>query len=80
MQTYAIKGATQANLDKAFLSHPLSQDQTMRLEKIHERLGQAARFLCTLTPDSPEQLRMIQCLQEAAHWARESVSKNEVGQ
>lgn len=79
METYAIKGATQASLDKAFMSHPLSQDQQMRLEKIHERLGQAARFLCTLTPDSSEQQNMIRALQEAGHWAREAIAKNEVG-
>ena len=80
MDTYQIKGATQATLDKAFMSHPLSQEQNQRLEKIHERLGQAARFLCTLTPESPEQLNMIKALQEAGHWAHEAISKNEVGQ
>lgn len=79
MDTYQIKGATQATLDKAFMSHPLSQEQNQRLEKVHERLFQAARFLCTLTPDSPEQQRMIQCLQEAGFWAREAIAKNEVG-
>lgn len=79
MDTYPIGGKTQATLDKAFMSHPLSQDQQMRLEKIHERLSQAARFLCTLTPDSVEQQRMLQSLQEAGFWARESIAKNEVG-
>lgn len=79
MDTYQISGKTQATLDKAFMSHPLSQEQNQRLEKVHERLGQAARFLCTLTPDSDEQRKMIECLQAAGFWAREAISKNEVG-
>lgn len=79
MDTYTIGGKTQAVLDKAFLSHPLSQEQNQRLEKVHERLAQAGRFLSTLTPDSDEQRKMIQCLQEAGFWAREAINKNEVG-
>lgn len=79
METYPISGKTQQVLEKAFLSHPLSQDQQQRLEKVHERLGQAGRFLSTLTPDSEEQRRMIACLQEAGFWAREAIAKNEVG-
>lgn len=80
MKTYTIGGKTVATLEKAFLSHPASQDQAQRLEKVHERLSQAARFLCTITPDSDEQQRMIRCIQEAGFWAKEAMVKNEVGE
>lgn len=80
MKTYTLGGKTVATLEKAFLSHPASQDQAQRLEKVQEKLSQCTRFLCTVTPDSDEQQRMIRCLQEAGFWCREAMTKNEVGE
>ena len=77
MKVYELSPKTEGILGKAFQSHPPAQDQTMRMEKVSDRIAQAARFLCTVTPECAEQTLMIRCLQEARHWAQESILKNE---
>jgi hypothetical protein len=79
MKTYELSPKTVGVLDKAFLSHPAEQGQVERFEKINERLSQTGRFLCSVTPESAEQTLMIRCLQEAQFWAKEAISKNELG-
>lgn len=79
MKTYDLNPTTQATLDKAFFTHPLSDDQTQRLEAIDEKLRQFATQLSRLTPGCPEQTLMIRSIQEAGHWAREAITKNEHG-
>lgn len=77
MKTIEPSARTANALEKAFRSHPISQDQSMRLDSITEKLLQVGRYLCSLTPDSDEQRLMLQKLQEAGFWAKESISKNE---
>lgn len=78
MKNYEPSSKTQALIEKAFLSHPPSQDQQPRYDAINEKLLQTANFLCKMTPESAEQTLMIRALQEVHFWARESISKNEV--
>lgn len=79
MKTYDQSPKTVAALEKAFRSHPPTQDQQPRFEAINEKLLQVGRYLCSLTPESAEQTLMLRSLQEAHFWAREAISKNEQG-
>lgn len=79
MKTYDTSPRTQQLLDRAFLQHPLGDDQQQRLEAIHEKARQFAAFLCRMTPESPEQTLMIRAVQEAGFWAGESIRKSEIG-
>lgn len=79
MKAYDPSSTTQSLIEKAFLSHPGSQEQQVRLEKINEKLLQTAKFLSTVTPDSEEQRRMIDCIRQAHMWAKEAIHKNEIG-
>ncbi len=78
MKTYEASPRTSL-LEKAFRSHPPTQDQLPRLEAMNEKLLQVGRYLCSLTPDSEEQRKMVEKLQEAHFWAKEAISKNEQG-
>lgn len=77
MKTYDQTPKTVALIERAFRSHPPTQDQAPRFEAINEKLMQTARYLCSLTPESSEQAEMLKKLQEVHFWARESISKNE---
>lgn len=77
MKTFDLSPKTQSLVERSFQSHPPSQDQQPRFEAINERLLQLSRYLCSLTPESPEQTLMVRCLQEAKFWATEAISKNE---
>ncbi len=77
MKTFELSARTSGALDKAFRSHPLSQDQVPRIDAIKEKLLQVSRYLCTITPDSDEQRLMLTKIQEVGFWAGEAISKNE---
>lgn len=77
MKTYEMSPALAARLEKAFQQHPITTDQQQRIEEITQRLSQAARRLCQLTPESAEQTRMLNALKDAGYLAEEAIRKNE---
>lgn len=79
MKTYEISNQTQVMLDKAFLMHPPSQDQSDRKEHIRARIEAITRQVAALVPDCNEQRELIRCMREAIFWGHEAIAKNEIG-
>lgn len=79
MKTYPLSNQTQLVIDRAFLSHPVKQDQEDRLKHIHDRVENLARQLAGIMPDCMEQREMIRTLREAMFWGQEAIKKNELG-
>lgn len=77
MKTYELSPTVAARVEKAFQQNPLSTDQLQRIEKLNERFSQTARFVASMTPECPEQTRIINMLQEANLLAGEAIKKNE---
>jgi len=77
MKKYDLSPALSAKVERAFQLHPLTQDQQQRIDLINSKISQCARNLMTITPESDEQSRMLNKLQEAKFLAEESIRKNE---
>lgn len=77
MKTYELTATVASRVEKAFQQHPVTQEQQQRFEEINQKLSSVARRLCQLTPESPEQTRMINALKDAEYLALEAIRKNE---
>lgn len=77
MKVYDLSTTVSNRVEKAFQQNPLSSDQVQRIDKINERFMQIARGIATMTPECPEQTRVINMLQEANLLCAEAIKKNE---
>jgi hypothetical protein len=77
MKKYEPTPAVQSRLEKAFQQNPITSDQQQRIEMINEKLHQLGRFLITVTPECPEQTRILNMLHDANLLAADTIRKNE---
>lgn len=78
MKKYELDAAQNGELEKSFLLSPPRDGHQQKLESINEKLMQAAKYLFSLTPKSPEQSQGLLKLREAKLWFEEAIRKNEI--